>query len=144
MKVTLNEIDFHKKDKVVGPIYNEKTILQMQQTHKEKNCILMDSWVEDSYFCVEPLQNLKVQSCKLFNTKFMIASAQTRNTEIFLFIVVLVFKLLGHEVLFVNSKRQQKLLKSRLLFKKTAYFTGKLLQNYEQLECEISGYFGNT
>ena len=66
----------------------------------------MDSWVEDSYFCVEPLQNLKVQSCKLFNTKFMIASAQTRNTEIFLFIVVLVFKLLGHEILFVNSKRQ--------------------------------------
>ena len=37
-----------------------------------------------------------------------------------------------------QHKRQWKLLKSRLRFKKIAYFTGKLLQNHKLLECEIS------
>ena len=31
-----------------------------------------------------------------------------------------------------------KLLKSKLLFKNVANFTGKLLQNFKQMECEIS------
>ena len=48
------------------------------------------------------------------------------------FIAVLVFKLLSRE-----------LLKSRLLFKKIANFTGKLLQNYKFLECEIYQCFFN-
>ena len=39
-------------------------------------------------------QPLKVQSCKLYNDKYMIASIQITNTEIFAFITVLVFKLL--------------------------------------------------
>ena len=34
-------------------------------------------------------------------------------------------------------KKQWKLLKSGLLFKKMENFTGKLLQNYKQLEREI-------
>ena len=38
-------------------------------------------------------------------------------------------KLFSRKVLFVNKTRQQKLLKSRLLFKKIANLTGKLLQN---------------
>ena len=67
----------------------------------------------------------------------MIALTQITNTEIFAFIVVLVFKLFSRKILFINKKRQKKLLKSRLLFKKIANFTGKLLQNYKQLECEI-------
>ena len=71
----------------------------------------------------------------------MIALAQTTNTEIFAFIVVLVFKFLSLQVLFINKKRQEKLLKSRLLFKKTANFTDKLLQNDKQLECEIFRIF---
>ena len=33
---------------------------------------------------------LKVQSCKLFNNKYMITSTQITNTEIFVFITVLV------------------------------------------------------
>ena len=33
---------------------------------------------------------LKVQSCKLYNNKYMIASTQITNTEIFAFIDVLV------------------------------------------------------
>ena len=80
---------------------------------------------------------LKVQSCKLYNNKYMIPSTQTTNTEIFLFIAVLVFKLLTRKVLFIHRKKQQKLLKSRLLLIKIANFTDTLLQNYKQLECEI-------
>ena len=39
------------------------------------------------------LATLKVLSCKLYNNKYMIASTQITNTEIFAFIAVLVFKL---------------------------------------------------
>ena len=45
---------------------------------------------------------LKVQSCKLYNNKYMIASTQITNTEIFAFIAVLVFKLLSRKVLFIK------------------------------------------
>ena len=58
----------------------------------------------------------------------MITSTQITNTEIFAFITVPVFKLLSREILFINKKRQYKLLKSKLLFQKIANFTGKLLQ----------------
>ena len=61
----------------------------------------------------------------------MIASTQITNTEIFTIIAVLVFKLLSLKVLFTNRKDKKKLLKSRLLFKKIANSTGKLLQNYK-------------
>ena len=46
--------------------------------------------------------NLKVQSCKLYNNKHMIASTQLTNTEIFAFISVLVFKLLSRKILYVK------------------------------------------
>ena len=58
----------------------------------------------------------------------MITSTQITNTEIFAIITVPVFKLLSGEILFINKKRQYKLLKSKLLFQKIANFTGKLLQ----------------
>ena len=70
---------------------------------------------------------LKVQSCKLYNNKYIIVSTQITKTEVFTFIAVLAFKLLSRKVLFV--KRQKKLLISRLLFKGLAIFTGELLQN---------------
>ena len=47
---------------------------------------------------------LKVQSCKSFKNKYMIALTQITNTEIFAFIAVLVFKLLSRKVLFVKRK----------------------------------------
>ena len=43
-------------------------------------------------------------SCKLYNNKYIIASTQIKNTEMFAFIAVLVFKLLGCNVLFINRK----------------------------------------
>ena len=47
---------------------------------------------------------LKVQSCKLYDNKYMIALTQITNTEIFSFIAVVVFKFLSHKVLFINRK----------------------------------------
>ena len=47
---------------------------------------------------------LKVQSCKLYSNKLMIASTQITNTEIFAFRGALVFKLLSRKVLFINRK----------------------------------------
>ena len=47
---------------------------------------------------------LKLQSCKLYNSKYIIAFTQITNTEIFAFKAVVVFKLLNHEVLFTNRK----------------------------------------
>ena len=51
---------------------------------------------------------LKVQSCKLDDDKYMIASTQVTDTEMFAFIAVLVFKLLSHKVLFINRKGNRK------------------------------------
>ena len=47
---------------------------------------------------------LKVQSCRLYNNKYMIASTQTTNNETFAVAAVLVFKLLTLQVLFTNRK----------------------------------------
>ena len=49
---------------------------------------------------------LEVQSCKLYNNKYIIALTQITNTEIFAFKDVVVFKLLNHGVLFTNRKEK--------------------------------------
>ena len=54
------------------------------------------------------LAKLKVQSRKLYDNKYMIASTQIRNTKIFAFIAALVFKLLSHKILFINRKDGRK------------------------------------
>ena len=59
----------------------------------------------------------------------MIASTQITNTEVFAFTAILVFKLLSRKVLLIYRKDNRNL-KSMLLFKKTANFMGKLLENY--------------
>ena len=45
---------------------------------------------------------LKVQSCKLCNDKYMIASTRLKDTDISAFIVLLVFKLSSCKILFIN------------------------------------------
>ena len=82
-------------------------------------------------FPISYKQVSKVQSCKLYFNKYMIASTQITKAEIFALIAVLVSKLLSHKVLFINRKDNRKLLKSRLLFKKIVNFTSKLQQNYK-------------
>ena len=64
----------------------------------------------------------------------MTALTQKRNTEIFAFIVALVFNLLSGKVLLINRKDNRQ---KWLLFKKIANFTCKLLQNYKQLQREM-------
>ena len=54
------------------------------------------------------LLTLKVQSCKLYNSKYVNASTQITNTEIFAFIGVLVFKSLRRTVFFINKKDSRK------------------------------------
>ena len=61
----------------------------------------------------------------------MIALTQITQTEIFTFIFVLIFKLLSNKVLFINRKDNRNCYQVRLLFKKMANFTGKLLQDYK-------------
>ena len=47
---------------------------------------------------------LKVQLCRLYNGKYMVASTQITSTEHFALIAVQVFKLSSHKVLFINRK----------------------------------------
>ena len=61
-------------------------------------------YLGEGEFGARPIGCLKVQSCKLYNSKYMIASRPITNTEIFTFIAVLVFKLLSRKVLFINRK----------------------------------------
>ena len=68
---------------------------------------------------------LKVQLL-LYNNKYMAASTQRVNTEIFAFLAVVVYS-----KVISKQKRQSKLLKSRLLFTKMANFRGKLLEIYK-------------
>ena len=56
---------------------------------------------------------LKVQSWKSRKNKYMIASTQITNIEIFAFVAALVFKLLSRRILFINRKDKRNL-KSRL------------------------------
>ena len=51
-------------------------------------------------------QNLKLQSSKLYNNKYMITWTQITNTEIFAFIAALVFKILSRKVSVYKQKRQ--------------------------------------
>ena len=50
------------------------------------------------------MHDLKVQSCKLYNDKYMTASTQITNIEIFRFLAVLALKLLSRKFLFINAK----------------------------------------
>ena len=50
------------------------------------------------------MKTLKVQSCKLYNNQYVVASTQIANTEIGTFIALLVLKLLNHKVSFIKEK----------------------------------------
>ena len=62
------------------------------------------------------------------NNKYMIALIQITKTEISTSIAAPVIKLLNPRGFVYKQERHQKLLKSRLFFKKIGNFTGKLLQ----------------
>ena len=93
--------DFHR-------VSRARTVNQFFSTDEQKKSVS-----QKKKKCFE----LKVQSFKLHNNKYVITSTQIKNITIFAFIAILVFKLLS--------------LESRLLFKKIGNHTGKLLQNYK-------------
>ena len=70
----------------------------------------------------------------------MVTLTEITNPKCFAFIVFLVFKLFSHKIIVYKQKRQEKVLKSRLLFKRIKSFMGALQQNYKSLKCETSGY----
>ena len=51
---------------------------------------------------------IKVQSCKLNSSKYIIASAQTANTAAFIFTADLVFKLMSHKQTGKDNRNCQK------------------------------------
>ena len=73
----------------------------------------------------------KVQSYKLYNNKYMIASTQITDIEIFAFTAAPVFRSLSRKVFLLIEKTIETVKNYRLLFKKLANFTGKLQQNYK-------------
>ena len=58
----------------------------------------------EKWYSVDINVNLTVQSCKLYNNKYMVASTQITKTEIFALIAALVFKLLSRKLLFIIRK----------------------------------------
>ena len=52
------------------------------------------------------MKKLKVQSCKLYNNQYIIASTQITNTEVVTFTALLVLQLLSHKVLLIKEKRE--------------------------------------
>ena len=56
------------------------------------------------YRCFNNIKILKVQSCKLYDSKHIIASTQIINAELFAFIAAILFKLLRRKVLSINRK----------------------------------------
>ena len=50
------------------------------------------------------ISKLKLQTYKLYINKYMIASTQVTNTEIFGFITALLFTLSSRKMLFINRK----------------------------------------
>ena len=64
-----------------------------------KSCKISQLYHQARHLRTAKIIALKVQSFKLYNSKYMIASTQITNTKIFAFIAVLVFKLLDRKVL---------------------------------------------
>ena len=79
----------------------------MEAKKNMKMWILLQQ-MEKTQMKAKEKKTLKVQWCKLYDNKYMIASTQIANTEIFAYIAVLVFKLLSRKVLFINRKDNKK------------------------------------
>ena len=67
---------------------------------QNENMLIQICW----YYTYFHYNSLKVQSCKLYNNKYMITPTKITNTEIFASSAVLVFKLFSSKVLFTNWK----------------------------------------
>ena len=100
-----------------SPQFNTESVatgLLVQKDVQKRSAIMLSHVNNPSYFnrflhfvafiCSSLKKNLKIQSCKLYNNKYMIASMQITNTKIFAFLVFLIFKTLSHNVLLIKRK----------------------------------------
>ena len=82
--------------------HEHTAILRHYTLQKFENDLLMSvisflnvhTWKAFSITSTIFIKIMKVQSCKLCNNKYMIASTQTTNIEIFAFIAILVFSII--------------------------------------------------
>ena len=93
---------------------------------------------------IEVSKGLKAESCKLYNEKFMIASTQKRNTEIFAIIIVLIFKLLSRKVLFINRTDNKNCQKVGWFLRKYQVSRANYCKIISIWKAKFSGYFWNT
>ena len=86
--------------------------------------------------------DLKIQSCRLYNDKYMIGSTQITNAEICAFVVSLVFNLLIRKVLLIKRKGNKNCYKVSYFLRRWTISRVILLQSYIQLEREILRFHG--
>ena len=105
-------------------------------------------WVIQWYFFRQKLHmrdagnfSLKVQSCKSYNNKYMIALTQITNTEVFTFIAVLVLKLLSRKVLFINRKDNRNCQKVGYFLRKQQISRVNCCKIKNSWNAKFSGYF---
>ena len=129
-----------------------KVYLKLKQITKNGSCSYCDGEIKERFVNIVPFLPQMTISGLLstglshsFNrlsiiNKYMIALPQITNTSIFTFIAVLVFKLLSRKVLFINRKNNKNL-KSRLLFKTIAISRVNYCKIIHSWNEKFSGYF---
>ena len=113
----LNEIKKNPEQAFVDIVRQEKCVKFQQKilnsmvvgARKSSHFFRQRTWFLEnnralSKFRSRILHYLKVQSCKLYNNKYIVALIQITNTEIFASIAAVIFKLLSRKVLFTNRK----------------------------------------
>ena len=118
--VNENELNFAKQqlgtkpkeEKTIGLLWDKRKdsfnikVPNVNKNPTKRNILCTLASIYEQLGLVSPCLLLKVQPCKLYNNKYMIASTQI-NTEIFAFIAVLVFNLLNRKDLVINRKNNR-------------------------------------
>ena len=118
--VNENELNFAKQqfgtkpkeEKTIGLLWDKREdsfnikVPNVNKNPTKRNILSTLASIYEQLGLVSPCLLLKVQPCKLYNNKYMIASTQI-NTEIFAFIAVLVFNLLNRKDLVINRKNNR-------------------------------------
>ena len=123
-------------------IVAELSILDICEGPKNASCYGSVKFLKLSENTYDAVLFVKGIAKQIMSHKYMIALTQTTNTETF------AFRLQTEKTIGTCSANQcagfymvgttvTKEFKSRVLFKKIAHFTGKVLQNHKLLECKI-------
>ena len=109
---------------------------------KTRYALVLRPILSKSMRCSNPLAFLKVQSCKLYNNKYMIVSTQITNTKIFSFTPVFWFSSYWAVKFCLQTEKTKETVKSRILFKQISLINyWKIINSWI---AKFSGYFWNT